>query len=60
MRMFIALNFDIFFSHLIKIACNRQNIISLIIKYKNTIKILLLRLYFYAFDYNFNELILGI
>ena len=60
MRIFIALNFDIFFSHLIKIVYNYQNIISLIIKYKNAINFLLLRFYFYTFDYNLNKSILYI
>ena len=58
--MFIALNFDIFLFCLIKIVYNRQNIISLIIEYKNAINFLLLRFYFYAFDYNLNESILYI
>ena len=60
MRIFIALNFDTFLFHLIKIIYNRQNIISLIIEYKNAINFLSLRFYFYAPDYNFNKLILCI
>ena len=59
-RIFIALSFDIFFFHLIKIIYNHQNIILLIIEYKNAINSLLLRFYFYTLNYNFNELILYI
>ena len=46
MRIFITLNFDTFFSHLIEIIYNRQNIILLIIEYKNTINFLSLRFIF--------------
>ena len=60
MRMFIALSFDIFLFYLIKIVYNYQNVISLIIEYKNAINFLLLCFYFYTFDYNLNELILYI
>ena len=59
-RMFIILNYDIFFFYLIKIIYNHQNIISLIIECKNVINFLLLRFYFYAFNYNSNELFLYI